>query len=104
MVTCRFTCFGGYGNTPGYTLLSAIDYNKYLANIKLISKGTVVHGIYVESDQDEIILLDNYDCLSTSNISFVLPFQQKYFHVAGAQDYIDKYVNYATEFLKTILH
>ncbi len=100
MVTCRWTCFGGYGNTPGYTLLSVIDYNTYLANIGLISKGTVVHGIYVESDQDEIILLDNYDCLSTSNISFVLPFQQKYFHVAGAQDYIDKYVNYATEFLK----
>jgi len=98
---CKDTCFGGWGNTPGYTLLTLIDYNKYLVDIGLIEGGTSVHGIYVERDQDEIILLKNDDCLVTNNVSFVLPYEFVNKPRIDAQAYIDTYIKYATELKNT---
>ena len=72
-----------------------------MVDIGLIEGGTSVHGIYVESDQDEIILLKNDDCLDTTNVSFVLPYEFGYKSLEYAQTYIDTYIKYATELKNT---
>ena len=94
---CDYSCFGGWANTPGYTLLSLIDYNKYFIDIGLMPNKTVVHGIYVERDQDEIILFKNNDCVEHNDISFVLPYEFTDKPIADARTYIDTYIKYATE-------
>lgn len=53
---CEASCFAGWANTPGYLLLSKINYNKYFKELKLI-EGDVT-GIYVHNDQDEIIMFE----------------------------------------------
>jgi hypothetical protein len=54
---CEASCFAGWANTPGYLLLSKINYNEYFKELKLIDDD--VTGMYVNNDQDEIIMFES---------------------------------------------
>ena len=87
---CGVGCYTSFMNTPGYYILSQIDYNNYFIDIGLISKGTIIHGIYVENDQDEIIMFDNNSInnIDTINSFYILPYS-----------YIDKNIEMKKEFI-----
>ena len=87
---CSIGCYTSFMNTPGYYILSQIDYNNYFIELGLIEKDTIVHGIYVENDQDEIIMFDN-DCIKNidnMNSFYILPYS-----------YIDKNIEMKKEFI-----
>jgi hypothetical protein len=90
---CEVKCFTGWSNTPGYYLLSNIDYNKYLREIiPNIMKDIEIDGIYVERDQDEIILFNNSKINDEVGINYILPY---YFYenkdIEKAKQYILDY-------------
>ncbi len=75
---CQEECFGGWANTPGYYILSSINYNSYLKEIMEEVIGTnQLDGIYVENDQDEIILFNNDKFEPVNKIQYVLPYSYK---------------------------
>jgi hypothetical protein len=110
---CREGCFGGWTNTPGYYIINNIDFNAYFKEIKLINKDDVIDGIYVERDQDEIIIF-NINDLSNKDINYILPFSYEknnkrknntdHIDYTGHIYYINKYIEYAkifkTDYLK----
>lgn len=55
---CHEACFGGTIDTIGYRMLSNIDYNSYFRELGFINQDDTVYGLYVENDQDAIILFD----------------------------------------------
>jgi hypothetical protein len=96
---CKSGCFGGWVNTPGYYLLSNIDYNLYFNNIleDIIPYDSKIDGIYVERDQDEIILFNNTNLSDISIPNFILPF---YINTEDkAKEFINNYDKVVLEFL-----
>jgi len=92
---CKGTCFGGFGNTPGYYLLSQIDYNAYFKEIfPEIMISSNVDGIYVENDQDEIIFFNIKNLNKMSIINYILPykFYSKTDNIENAKIFIQEYI------------
>jgi hypothetical protein len=66
----------GWSNTPGYYLLSQIDYNSYFQEIlPKIMYNIVIDGIYVERDQNEIILFNTDKLNKEYTVNYILPFK-----------------------------
>ena len=98
--SCENSCFMGWSNTPGYYILSQIDYNEYLKLlIPTIVKDISLDGIYVEKDQNEIILFNtkklNKDKIT---INYVLPYkfynkldEENYENYENAKKFINNY-------------
>jgi hypothetical protein len=56
---CGETCFAGWANTPGYLLLSSIDYNSYLNELGLKKEKDNVIGLFIERDQNEMAIFSD---------------------------------------------
>jgi hypothetical protein len=97
---CKSGCFAGWSNTPGYYLLSNINYDAYFKSIfyDIINEDMTVDGIYVENDQNEIILFNNTDMYDTPKINFILPFYIE--TIEDAKSFIINYDKTVEEFLK----
>ena len=102
--TCSYQCFRGWANTPGYYLLSNIDYNKYLKSIiPEIIGDKKIDGIYVERDQNEIILFNTDKLSDKFTINYILPYifyQEKEKKIDLAKDFILDYDTKCKEFLE----
>jgi hypothetical protein len=94
---CKFKCFTGWTDTPGYYLLKSIGYNKYFKKIGLIPDDITIDGIYVEQDQDEIILFNTTIIESLNepnNILYIFPYMLKDADLESRKSFI---TNYKTE-------
>jgi hypothetical protein len=87
-IWCQEQCFGGWANTPGYYILSKIDYNAYLKEILPDIVTEDIDGIYVARDQDEIILFNNDKLDTNYNIKYILP----YTYINKSTDDIKKFI------------
>ena len=90
--TCELTCFGGWANTPGYYLLNMIDYNSYLSEVKIINPRTKIDGLYIEKDQDEIVLFDSSKLIE-QNHHLILPYNTKDLPKIDKLKFITNYIN-----------
>ncbi len=89
---CSNECFAGWANTPGYYILSSINYNSYLKEImEDVIGSNQLDGIYVENDQDEIILFNNDKFESVNKIQYVLPYSYKEKTDEEIKSFIKKY-------------
>ena len=88
---CR-SCFKSWYNTPGYYLLSEIDYNRYFKEIGLIKETEHIDGIYVEVDQDEIVLFDT-SLVKKEDTLFILPYSLMDIPLIEKQEFIKKYID-----------
>ncbi len=93
---CEDECFGGWANTPGYYLLSSIDYNEYFRELEIIKQYDTIDGLYIENDQDEIVMF-NLENIIKTQVNFILPYQLRNFsnevHVNFIERYIDNFKN-----------
>jgi hypothetical protein len=91
---CENECFGGWANTPGYYIISSIDYNAYLREIMPdIMNDNTVDGIYVENDQNEIILFNNNKFNSEYSKQYILPFSFKDKNKEEITSFITNYIS-----------
>jgi hypothetical protein len=102
--SCEQQCFRGWSNTPGYYILSNIDYNKYLKEVTGIEVD--FDGIFVERDQDEIILFNNSKLDEKYNKNYILPY---YFYnpdrsLDDAKEFIMDYDEKCEAFLADTKH
>jgi len=86
---CKEGCFGGWVNTPGYYLLSKINYNNYFR--ENLGVETDVIGLYIESDQDEIVLFDNSN-IGLESINYILPYSYINADITDVKSFISNYV------------
>ena len=96
---CEHSCFGGWGNTPGYYLLTSIDYKAYFKEILKDIVSEDIDGIYVDRDQDEIILFDNLGLTTTPQIQYILPYTFKDADSEEIKCFINKYINASNNFI-----
>ena len=99
---CEGYCFGAWGNTPGYYLLTKIDYNKYLKQILPNITNTIdnIDGIYVDRDQDEIILFNNANINKIYSIHYILPYFYKDKSLQEIKQFIINFIDKSTIYLK----
>lgn len=95
---CKNSCFMGWANIPGYYLLSCIDYNKYLQEIGITTQD--IDGIYVEQDQDEIILFDS-SLLELRDTYYIFPYTYKLKSIEDTKKFMEQYINFSTEYKLT---
>ena len=98
---CKRSCFMGWANIPGYYLLSCIDYNKYFQEIGVTTQD--IDGIYVEQDQDEIILFDP-SLLELHDTYYIFPYTYKFKSIEDNKNFMKKYINFSTEYKKYKFH
>ena len=101
-IGCEISCFGGWADTPGYYLLSCIDYNAYFKELKIIDYD--IEGIYIEQDQDEIILFNLTNITSynaPNNIYYIFPYMLKDLSFVEKKNFIKKYICYSCDYKKT---
>lgn len=98
---CKNGCFMGWANIPGYYLLSCIDYNKYFQEIGIITQD--IDGIYVEQDQDEIILFDP-SLLELRDTYYIFPYTYKLKNIEDKKKFMEQYINFSTEYKQTKIH
>jgi hypothetical protein len=94
------SCFRSWYNTPGYYLLSEIDYNSYFKEIGLIKEKEHVDGVYVEVDQDEIVLFDT-SLVKKEDTLFILPYSFINKPLIEKQDFIKKYIDLTKTFTES---
>ena len=99
---CKLSCWGGWANTPGYYLLSSIDYNSYLKQIlpDIIPREMTLDGIYVDRDQDEIILLNMDKINPEPSIQYIIPYFLINKPIEDIRDFVNNYLRVTDEFLK----
>ena len=97
---CKNGCFMGWTNIPGYYLLSCIDYNKYFQEIGVTTQD--IDGIYVEQDQDEIILFDP-SLLELRDTYYIFPYTYKSASIEDKKNFMEQYINFSTQYNQTKL-
>jgi hypothetical protein len=98
---CEISCFMGWANVPGYYLLSCINYNEYFKEIGICAQETnTIDGIYVEQDQDEIILFDS-SLLELRDTYYVFPYIYKLSSIEDKKKFMEKYIEFSAEYRKT---
>lgn len=88
---CEVECFGGWTNTPGYYLLSKINYNDYLKELGILKLYEKIDGLYIENDQDEIVMF-NLEKIKQKKINFILPYSLHLGPIDVHEKFIERYI------------